>query len=296
MENEKIKGVFIPLEIWNIKNLNINEKLILSDIYNKEKQTEKKEYNTKAETLKEFLNIEAFTVKDIFNTLQKKGYILSNPEIHRNQGNFKKSISRRHIIQDNFLNAVRFKIPDDNIFLRNGKKGIFFNLQDIFFLNSWNYSKNRKAKKEDKQIKLSSKTRNKHLILILIIRKISFFHNNNLFARFKIKDIVEFTGIERKTTAEYIKILTNKDLYGQTEIRFLYKLSDIEAYNELFNKLKDTPILTDYKSPEKEIEVITAEGETEKMQLGNMDNLYFINLDDMEKMGINTGNLINNKK
>lgn len=296
MENEKIKGVFIPLEIWNIKNLNINEKLVLSDIYNKEKQSEKKEYNTKAETLTEILNIEAFTVKDIFNTLQKKGYILSNPEIHRNQGNFKKSISRRHIIQDNFLNAVRFKIPDDNIFLRNGKKGIFFNLQDIFFLNSWNYSKNRKAKKEDKQIKLSSKTRNKHLILILIIRKIAFFHNNNLFARFKIKDIVEFTGIERKTTAEYIKILTSKDLYKQKEIRFLYKLSDIEAYNELFNKLKDTPILTDYKSSEKEIEVITAEGETEKMQLGNMDNLYFINLDDMEKIGINTGNLINNKK
>ena len=42
MENEKIKGIFIPLEIWNIKNLNINEKLILSDIYNKEKQTERK--------------------------------------------------------------------------------------------------------------------------------------------------------------------------------------------------------------------------------------------------------------
>lgn len=296
MENEKIKGVFIPLEIWNIKNLNINEKLVLSDIYNKEKQSEKKEYNTKAETLKEFLNIEAFTVKDIFNTLQKKGYILSNPEVHRNQGNFKKSISRRHIIQDNFLNAIRFKIPDDNIFLRNGEKGVFFNLQDIFFLNSWNYSKNRKAKKEDKQIKLSSKTRNKHLILILIIRKIAFFHNNNLFARFKIKDIVEFTGIERKTTAEYIKILTNKDLYGQTEIRFLYKLSDIEVYNELFNKLKDTPILTDYKSTEKEIEVITAEGKIEKILLGNMDNLYYINLADMEKIGINTGNLINNKK
>lgn len=296
MENEKIKGIFIPLEIWSIKNLNINEKLVLSDIYNKEKQSEKKEYNTKAETLKEFLKIDIFTARNIFNKLQSKGYITSNSEIYRNQGAYKKTIARRYILKDNFLNAVRFRIPDDNIFLRNGEKGIFFNLQDIFFLNSWNCSGERKLKEENKQIKLSSKTRNKHLILILIIRKISFFHNNNLFARFKIKDIVEFTGIERKTTAEYIKILTNKDLYGQTEIRFLYKLSDIEAYNELFNKLKDTPILTDYKSPEKEIEVITAEGETEKMQLGNMDNLYFINLDDMEKMGINTGNLINNKK
>ena len=74
MENEKIKGIFIPLEIWSIKNLNINEKLVLSDIYNKEKQSEKKEYNTKAETLTEILSINSDTVKDIFNTLQKKGY------------------------------------------------------------------------------------------------------------------------------------------------------------------------------------------------------------------------------
>lgn len=296
MENEKIKGIFIPLEIWSIKNLNINEKLVLSDIYNKEKQSEKKEYNTKAETLTEILSINSDTVKDIFNTLQKKGYILSNPEVHRNQGNFKKSISRRHIIQDNFLNAVRFKIPDDNIFLRNGEKGVFFNLQDIFFLNSWKYSKNRKAKKEDKEINLTSKLRNKHLILILIIRKIAFFHNNNLFARFKIKDISDFTGMTRQSIKTYLEILTSKDLYRQTEIRFLYKLSDIEAYNELFNKLKDSPILTDYKSTEKEIEVITAEGDTEKILLGNMDNLYYINLADMEKTGINTGNLINNKK
>ena len=31
--NEKTKGIFIPFDIWTIKNLNINEKLILSDIY-----------------------------------------------------------------------------------------------------------------------------------------------------------------------------------------------------------------------------------------------------------------------
>ena len=129
--NEKTKGIFIPFDIWTIKNLNINEKLILSDIYNKSKNKDFKGYNKKANTIVIDLNINEFIAKDIFNSLQKKGYIKSNVEVHRNQGSFKRSLPYREIIQENFQSAKRFKIPDDNIFLRNGEKGIFLSKDDI---------------------------------------------------------------------------------------------------------------------------------------------------------------------
>lgn len=122
MEDKKEQGIFIPFDIWTIKNLNINEKLILSDIYNKEIHSGRTEYNTKAETLENILFLDIFTINNIFNNLQKKKYISSNPEKYRNQGRFKTGKPRRYINYENLKNAERFTIPEDNIFLRNGEK------------------------------------------------------------------------------------------------------------------------------------------------------------------------------
>lgn len=297
MEDIKEQGIFIPFDIWTIKNLNINEKLVLSDIYNKELHSGKTEYNTKAETLENILLLDIFTINNIFNTLQKKRYIKSNPERFTDRkGRFKTGISRRYINYENFKNAERFIIPENNIFLRNGEKGVFFNDHDLYFLNAWSKTK---TNEENEKIKLRAKITNKHLILFLIIKKIAFFHGelyNNLFARFNIKDIVEFTGMVRQTIGPYIKALTEKDLYNKKQIRFLYDLSKEHIYNELFNKLEDTTVLTDYKKNTKEIEVTTIDGEIETISIGNMENLYYINIEDMEEVGINVFDLLKNKK
>ena len=60
-------------------------------------------------------------------------------------------------------NAKRFIIPEDNIFLRNGENGIFFNDHDLYFLNGWSKTKNNL---DNEKIKLRAKTTNKHLIII----------------------------------------------------------------------------------------------------------------------------------
>lgn len=295
MEDKKEQGIFIPFDIWTIKDLNINEKLVLSDIHNKELHSEKKEYNIKAETLSYILHLDIFTIKNIFNSLQKKGYIASNPEVYRNQGQYKKTIARRHIKQDNFLNAKRFIIPEGNIFLRNGEKGVFFNDHDLYFLNAW--SRTIENFDNDK-IKLRSKTTNKHLIMILIIRKISFFHEKSecFFARFSIKDLVEFTGMTRQTISLYIKILTSLDSYKQKRIRFLYKLSDKERYTELVHNLGDMYILQDFRKINNAVEFETESGHIDILYTGDLENLYYINLNDMDTVGINVFNLTNNKK
>ena len=297
MEDKKEQGIFIPFEIWTIKNLNINEKLVLSDIYNKEIHSGKNEYNTKAETLENILFLDIFTINNIFNKLQKKGYIKSNPERFTDgKGRFKTGLSRRHTNHENLKNAERFIIPENNIFLRNGENGIYFNIHDLNFLNGW--SKTR-TNKDNEKIKLRAKITNKHLILFLIIKKIAFFHGelyNNLFARFNIKDIVEFTGMVRQTISPYIKDFTEIGSYNQKRIRLLYDLSKEHIYNELYNKLENTAVLTNYWRSKKEIEVITTEGETEKILLGNMENLYYINLEDMEEIGMNIFSLLKNKK
>ena len=297
MEDKKEQGIFIPFDIWTIKNLNINEKLILSDIYNKEIHSERKEYNTKAETLKGILFLKEPMIKIIFENLKRKKYISCNPERFTDgKGRFKTGISRRYINHENLKNAERFIIPENNIFLRNGENGIYFNINDLYFLNGWSKTK---TNKENEKIKLRAKITNKHLILFLIIKKIAFFHGelyNNLFARFNIKDIVDFTGMVRQTISPYIKALTEKDLYSKKQIRFLYDLSKEYIYNELYNKLGDTTILTDYRKNTKEIEVTTMDGYTEMVSIGNMENLYYINLEDMEEVGINVFNLLKNKK
>lgn len=295
MEDKKEQGIFIPFDIWTIKNLNINEKLILSDIYNKEISSGKNEYNTKAETLSYILHLDIFTIKNIFNSLQKKGYIASNPEIYRNQGQYKKTIARRYIRQDNFLNAKRFLIPNDNIFLRNGEKGVFFNSHDLYFLNAWSRTIENF---DNEKIKLRAKTTNKHLIIILIIRKISFFHEKSecFFARFSIKELVEFTGMTRQTISLYIKILTSLDSYKQKRIRFLYKLSDKERYTELVRNLGEMYILQDFRKIKNAVEFESENGYTDVLYTGDLENLYYINLNDMDIVGINVVNLTNNKK
>ena len=297
MEDRKEQGIFIPFEIWTIKNLNINEKLVLSDIYNKEIHSGRTEYNAKAETLSEILSLNTYMIKIIFENLKRKKYISCNPERFTDgKGRFKTGISRRYINYENFKNAERFIIPENNIFLRNGEKGIYFNIHDLDFLNAWSKTK---TNEENEKIKLRAKITNKHLILFLIIKKIAFFHGelyNNLFARFNIKNIVEFTGMVRQTIGPYIKALTEKDLYNKKQIRFLYDLSKEHIYNELFNKLEDTTVLTDYRKNTKEIEVTTIDGEIETISIGNMENLYYINLEDMEEVRINVFDLLKNKK
>lgn len=297
MEDKKEQGIFIPFEIWTIKNLNINEKLILSDIYNKKNNTGKNEYNTKFETLAEFLFLNTYTIKIIFDNLQKKGYVSSNPEVYRNQGRFKKGLPRRYINYDNLKNTERFIIPKGNRFLRNGENGIYFYKSDLFFLNDWSITK---TNKENEKIKFRAKTTNKHLILFLIIKKISFFHgelHNNLFARFNIKDIVDFTGMTRQTIGVYLKDLTDINPYNKKPIRLLYNLNKENIYSELFNKLEDTAVLTNYQSnTTKEIEVTTTDGYIMTISIGSMENLYYINLEDMEEIGINVFNLLKNKK
>lgn len=272
--NEKTKGVFIPFEIWTIKNLNINEKLILSDIYNKSQNKDFKGYNKKAITIVMELNIKEITVKDIFNSLQKKGYIKSNIEVYRNQGSFKRSLPYREIIQENFQNAKRFKVPDDNIFLRNGEKGIFLSTDDIYILNNWRVEKENKI--------FYSDIRTRFLILILIIRKIAFIKDcyigDLLFARFTIKDISEFTGMTRKTVSKYIKELTEKRNYKNENIRILCDLSNKEVYQEIFNNFGDTCIMTDYRKGSKDIEFKTNDGENKIVSLGDLRNLYFVDI------------------
>ncbi len=297
MEDKKEQGIFIPFDIWTIKNLNINEKLVLSDIYNKEIHSGRTEYNTKAETLKNILLLDIHTINNIFNNLNKKGYIESNPEKFKNKkGRFKTGKPRRYINHDNLKNAKRFTIPENNIFLRNGENGIYFNIHDLYFLNGWSKIK---TNEENEKIKLRAKITNKHLILFLIIKKIAFFHGelyNNLFARFNIKDIVDFTGIGRKTIGIYIKDFTEIGSYNQKRIRLLYDLSKEHIYNELFNKLEDTTILTDYRRNTKEIEVTTTDGYTKIISIGNMENLYYINDSEMFDADIDVFNLIKNKK
>ncbi len=296
MEEIKEQGIFIPLVIWTIKNLNINEKLVLSDIYNKELYTGRKEYNTKAETLKDILSLDIFTVKNIFDTLQRKGYISSNSEIFKDlKGRFKKGLPRRYINQDNFENAERFIIPKDNIFLRNGEEGIFFNYYDLYFLNAWSMAK---INKENEKVKLRAKITNKHLILFLIIKKIAFFHEKGecFFARFNIKDLVGFTGMTRQTISLYIKELTEIDRYKQKNIRFLYKLSDKDRYKELVQNLDYMYILQDFRKLDNTIEIETPNGCIDTLYTGDLENLYYINLNDMDMVGINAVNLIKNKK
>lgn len=296
MEDIKEQGIFIPFDIWTIKNLNINEKLVLSDIYNKELHSGKTEYNTKAETLENILLLDIFTINNIFNTLQKKRYIKSNPERFTDRkGRFKTGISRRYINYENFKNAERFIIPENNIFLRNGEKGVFFNDHDLYFLNAWSRTTENL---DNEKIKLRAKTTNKHLIMILIIRKISFFHEKSecFFARFSIKDLVEFTGITRQTISLYIKILTSLDSYKQKRIRFLYKLSAKERYKELVHKFGDVYILQDFRKINNAVEFETESGHIDILYTGDLENLYYINLNDMDTVGINVVNLTNNKK
>lgn len=280
--NEKTKGIFIPFDIWTIKNLNINEKLILSDIYNKSKNKDFKGYNKKAITIVMDLNIKGSTAKDIFNSLQKKGYIKSNVEVHRNQGSFKRSLPYREIIQENFEKTKRFKIPDDNIFLRNGEKGIFLSKDDIYILNGW------KTEKKDKTFYNDVRTR--FLILILIIRKIAFLKDcyiyDLLFARFTIKDISEFTGMTRQSISKYIKELTEKRNYKNENIRILCDLSNKEVYQEVFNNFGDTCIMTDYRKGSKDIEFKTNTGDIKIVSLGDLKNLYFIDVGALTKIDI----------
>ncbi len=280
--NDKTKGIFIPFDIWTIKNLNINEKLILSDIYNKSEKNDFKGYNKKAITIVMDLNIKESTAKDIFNSLQKKGYIKSNVEVHRNQGSFKRSLPRREIIKENFQNAKRFKIPDDNIFLRNGEKGIFLSTNDIYILNNWRTEKENKT--------LYNDIRTRFLILILIIRKIAFIKDcyicDLLFARFTIKDISEFTGMTRQSVSKYIKELTEKRTYNNETIRILCDLSNKEVYQEVFNSLGDFSILTDYRKGSKDIEFKTNDGDTKIVSLGDLRNLYFIDVGALTRIDI----------
>lgn len=289
---EKEKGIFIPMEIWTIKNLNINEKLILSDIFKKKELENFKGYNKKSITLFEELGLLESQVKKIFETLQAKGYIFSNPTYLRTRGEIKKVLANRDIDIEALRNAERFTIPEDNIFYKDSKQGVFILFDDIIKINSFSFTR------EEKRYK--AKNRDRFLILYLLIIKIAFFMPkyfntgiNPLFVRFKIKDLTEFTGWNYKTVLEHIKSLTSFYNYNKESYKLLYNLGKLEDYELMYNNFNIKPF---QKWNGKEVTLYDNWGNSEEITKETDRTMYFIDIQSLEEIGMlfNLDNKINN--
>lgn len=278
---EKDKGIFIPMIIWKIKNLNINEKLVLSDIFNKRELTNFSGYNKSIRTLFDEMLLFESNVKEIFKTLNKKGYIFSNPTYYRNKGEIKKVLANRDINIEALNNAERFTIPDDNIFYKDSKQGVFIPFDDIIKING--YSREGKGKS------YKAKNRDRFLILYLLIIKIGFYNTqyfntriNPIFVRFKINDLVEFTGMSYKTVLEYIKSLTRYYYYNKDPYKILYNLGKKEDYELLVNDFNIKPF---QKCTGKEI-AINDGWDIKELWTDTDRTLYFINTEALKEIGI----------
>lgn len=276
MENKK--GIYIPIEIWTIKNLNINEKLILSDIYQKRKLESFTGYNKKTLTLFEELGIFENQVKKVFESLQAKGFIFTTPTYLRAKGEIKKVLANRDINTETLKNANRFIIPNDNIFYKNSQKGVFITFEDIIKINSYGYTKQEK--------RYNAKTRDRNLLIYLIITKISFYRDNYsnvgvtpLLARFKIKDLSEFMGLSYKTVFEYVKYLTEYKSYNQEFIKILYNLGKKEDLQDLYNKFNIKPSQAWFG-------INDDMGNSEEIKINTARTLYFINTQALEKINL----------
>lgn len=286
----KEQGIYVLMKIWTIKNLNLNEKLILSDIYNKSLLKDYKGYNKKAFTLSQELGIKENTVLNILKSLQKKEYIFCTPLRKRTEGRFSTILSQRDINISNINKAEKYSIPENNIFYRNSKEGCYFSYDDIRIINSW--STNGKY----------AVVRLKLLIVFIIIKKIAFIHktgteeNIELYARFTLQDISDFLGISRYTIGKYINGyknekngitgLTEKQSFNKTPLRILYQLGDKEMYQELVEEIIDFNIMTNYRNMKKVIKIDHGYGEEEEVSIDNTNTLYYINYYGLLDIGI----------
>ena len=266
------KGIFIPFTIWTIKNLNINEKLILSDIYNKSQLENFSGYIKRNETLQKEMGLNEKEINEIFKSLKRKGYIENNPIRNRFKGQFKTVLSQRNLQQNNINNADRFVISQDNGLFESGIYGCFFSFAQIKWLNS--------LKEGDKKHKLLTK----FLILHILIQRVMCVDiSGNSFSRFTIKDVSDFMGQSRQATARYIYGddktvgLTERTTLNGEEGRFLYSLSDKQALEEL-QSIKKGELL-----PENKLYLVDFMGEVIEIDKINKVNLYFINLDFLSK-------------
>lgn len=278
---EKEKGIFIPMIIWKIKNLNINEKLVLSDIFNKRELTNFKGYNKTTITLFNELGIFEKDIKKIFESLQVKGYIFAKPTYTRNKGEIKKVLANRDINIEALTNAERFIIPEDNIFYKDSKQGVFILFEDIIKINGYSWEKQGKNYK--------AKNRDRFLILYLVFIKIGFYHTqyfntgiNPIFVRFKINDLVEFTGMSYKTVLGYIKSFTSYYYYNKDPYKILYNLGKKEDYELLVN---DFNIKLFQKYTGKEI-AINDGWEIKELWTDTDRTLYFINTEALAEIGM----------
>lgn len=287
---EKEQGIYIPIKIWTIKVLNLNEKLVLSDIYNKSLREEFNGYNKKIETLSKELSKSKEYIDNILKDLQRKGFIFSNPLRDRNNGRFKTILSKREINWDNFYNAERYVIPEENKFYKNSKEGCYFSFEDIKIINTWYRSNQNK--------KAYCVLREKLLILFLIIKKVGFIHDNNpmkipeIYARFTIQELAEYMGKTRQTIGAYLngnnknKGLTEKDSYSQNTIRALYRVGDKKHYDELCDMLDYYKPITIHKKQGRILKFINEYGEEEEKKVDNSNNLYYINIYGLQGIGI----------
>lgn len=266
------KGIFIPFSIWTIKNLNINEKLILSDIYNKSQLEKLSVYIKKSETLQKETGLNQKEIDEIFKSLKAKGYIENNPVINRFKGQFKTVLSQRTLQKDNFDNADRFIIPENNSLFESGVYGCFFSFENIKWLNS--------MKLGDRKHKIMTM----FLILYILIRRVMCYDTlGNSFSRFSIKEIAEFMGMSRQAAARYIYGddktvgLTEKTSINGEERRILYSLSDKQAMEELKN-LKKIDILAEGK-----FFFIDVLGQAKEIERINKVNLYFVDLEFLQR-------------
>lgn len=278
---EKNKGIYIPMTIWTIKNLNINEKLILSDIYQKRKLENFEGYNKKSTTLFEELGILERQVKKIFESLQVKGYIFAKPTYTRTKGEIKKVLANRDINTEALTNTERFIIPENNIFYKDSNQGVFILFEDISKINRYQWKKKEKS--------YTAKNRDRFLILYLIFIKIGFYHTqyfntgiNPIFARFKINDLVEFTGMSYKTILGYIKTFINYQNYNQKAYKIFYNLGKKEDYELLANDFNIKPF---QKCTGKEI-AINDGWDIKELWTDTDRTLYFINTEALAEIGM----------
>lgn len=244
---EKEQGIFIPMEIWRIKKMNLNEKLILSDIYNKSQLKDFKGYVKKIDTLVDETGINKLQIIKAFENLTKKGLIFSNVARKKQDGKIKTIVNYRTINYEALTKTEKFKIDDENKFFRKNKKGIFISYSDLWALNSW-YISRQDDKKNYKKIQLEN------FVLFLILKRAMFFDEKTLLylARFKKNELAEFTDIARQTIYNVIESLLKykKNTLRKKEIRGakLYKLKDFELdiFEEMLKNFIDPTYYQDY--------------------------------------------------
>lgn len=293
-EDKTIQGIFIPIEIWTIKNLSFHEKIILSDIHNKSQTKNFKGYNKKAETLEQEFGIKNAT--ELFKTLQKKGYIYANSDYYREQGVVKRGLPNRKINQENLKRAERFSISQENAFLKAGEEGIYMQYEEIRSISCWHHK--GKQDKNGKKKKLKHKNIIRFLILLVLIRKRGFYLGETewttyLFTRYSVQELAEFMGMTRQTIGGYLHELQQKATYTlnseEKTVRLLHDLSNEEIYQDLYDRYGEILKASSSRDGNNILTVYDEDGEALEIETGNLYGLYFIDVEAMEEIGIYVG-------